>query len=89
MKLKCLFELRGISGWYAMVHSGDIHDRDGARMAFKDIRYRFPLLCHVFADEAVWIVELASPMIELSGLSILTLKVTLRSKSQACAMARS
>lgn len=35
---------------YAVVHSADIQDRDGAPMVLKDIRYSFPWLRHVVAD---------------------------------------
>jgi putative transposase len=35
---------------HAIIHSADIHDRDGAPMELQDIRYSFPWLRHVFAD---------------------------------------
>ena len=35
---------------HAIIHSADIQDRDGAPIAFSDIRYSFPWLRHVFAD---------------------------------------
>jgi putative transposase len=35
---------------FAVIHAADIQDRDGAPEVLQAIRYRFPWLCHVFAD---------------------------------------